>query len=158
VGGGHCGRALAKVASLLHFDIVVVDDRPDYARPEDFPYPNVSQTLCAAPDFSDIPLPDENTYVALISKGYLSDEAALRRILDTSAAYIGLIGSKRKRDTVYENLRKDGISQERLERIFAPIGIEIGAETPEEIAISILAEIVRVRAKNRTAPPPHEAP
>lgn len=149
VGGGHCGRALARMASLLDFAIIVADDRADYARPEEFPYPNVEGVLHLPPDYEGLPTPDENTYVALVSKGYITDEAALRRLLDAPAAYIGMIGSRRKRDLVFDNLRADGIPEEALARIHAPIGLEIGAETPEEIAVSILAEIIQVRAQRK---------
>jgi xanthine dehydrogenase accessory factor len=149
VGGGHCGRALARMAALLDFTITIADDRADYARPEDFAYPNVENVLRLPPDYAGLPTPDEQTYVALISKGFVTDEAALRRVLDTPAAYIGMIGSKRKREVVYANLRADGISEETLARVHAPIGLEISAETPEEIAVSILAEIIQVRAQRR---------
>ncbi len=151
VGGGHCGRALARMASLLDFSITVVDDRAEYARPEDFPFPNVESVLQLPPDFAGLPTPDERSYVVLISKGFVTDEAALRRVLDTPAAYIGMIGSKRKREVVYTNLRADGVPEEKLARVHAPIGLEIGAETPEEIAISILAQIIQVRSQKRQA-------
>lgn len=153
VGGGHCGKALALLASHLDFDIVIADDRAEYAKSESFAFPNVSQVLHLPPTYEGLPYPDANTYVALISKGYITDEAALRRILDSPAAYIGMIGSIRKREVVFENLRKDGVTEERLAQIYAPIGIEIGAETPEEIAISILAEILRVRNEHRKRTP-----
>lgn len=149
VGGGHCGRALARMASLLDFDIVVADDREEHSRAEDFDFPNVSQVLHLPATYEGLPAPDENTYVALVSKGFITDEAALRQILGCPAAYIGMIGSCRKRDTVYENLRKDGVSEEALAAIHAPIGLEIGAETPEEIAVSILGEIIRARSQRR---------
>lgn len=152
VGGGHCGRALARMASLLDFSIIVADDREEYVRPEDFAFPNITQVLRLAADYEGLPTPDENTYVALVSKGFLTDEAALRRILDTPAAYIGMIGSRRKREVVYDKLRADGISEERLARVHAPIGLDIGAETPEEIAVSILGEIIQVRAQRRADP------
>ncbi|MDQ3812758.1 MAG: XdhC/CoxI family protein [Armatimonadota bacterium] len=149
VGGGHCGRALVQAAALLDFSIVLADDRADYARPEDYPFANVEAVLHLASDFAGLPLPDEATYVVLVSKGFLTDEAALRRVLDTPAAYIGMIGSKRKRETVFNNLRAAGIAEKKLARVHAPIGLEIGAETPEEIAISILAEIIQVRAQRQ---------
>jgi xanthine dehydrogenase accessory factor len=85
--------------------------------------------------------------VALVSKGYISDEAALRRILDSPAAYIGMIGSKRKRETVFASLRASGVAEEKLSSVCAPIGLDIGAETPAEIAVSILAQIIQVRAQ-----------
>lgn len=153
VGGGHCGRSLAKIASLLDFEIVIADDRAEYAQPESFAFPNVSQVLHLPPNYEGLPCPDANTYVALISKGYLTDEAALRRIIDSPAAYIGMIGSIRKREIVFDSLRKEGIPDSRLAQIYAPIGVEIGAETPDEIAISILAEIIRVRVEQRKQAP-----
>jgi xanthine dehydrogenase accessory factor len=151
VGGGHCGRALAKMASLLDFSIIVVDDREEYARPDDFRFPNIEQVLRLPADFEGLPEADETTYVALISKGYITDEAALRRVLDSPAPYIGMIGSVRKREVVYDRLRAEGVSEEKLARVHAPIGLEIGAETPEEIAVSVLAEIIQVRAQRRLA-------
>ncbi|HLK60500.1 MAG TPA: XdhC/CoxI family protein [Chthonomonadaceae bacterium] len=152
VGGGHCGRALAQAASLVGFRLVIADDRAEYARPEDFSLPNVESVLHLPPDFNGLPVPDEQTYVVLVSKGFVTDEAALRRVLNTPASYIGMIGSRRKRDVVYANLRADGVTEEALARVHAPIGLEIGAETPEEIAISILAEIIQVRAQKAPKP------
>jgi xanthine dehydrogenase accessory factor len=149
VGGGHCGRALAQAAALLEFSIVVADDRVEYARPEDFPFPGVEQVLHLPPDFRGLPEPDDQTYVVLVTKGFVTDEAALRRVIDSPAAYLGMIGSLKKRDVVYANMRADGIAEEKLAKVHAPVGLEIGADTPAEIAVSILAEIVQVRAKRR---------
>lgn len=147
VGGGHCGQALARAASLLDFSLVVADDRAEFARPEDFPYPNVDRVIHTPPDYAGLPEPDIRTYVILVSKGFLTDEAALRRVIGSPAAYIGMIGSLRKRAAVYDKLKADGITDEQLARVRAPIGLEIGAETPEEIAVSILAEVIRVRSE-----------
>lgn len=152
VGGGHCGQALARAASLLDFTLVIADDRPEHADPALFPFSSVEQVLCLPADYSGLPEPDARTYVALLTKGYSTDEAALRRVLFSPAAYIGMIGSVRKRETVYANLRRDGIAEEVLARIHAPIGLEIGAETPDEIAISVLAEIIQVRHERRIPP------
>lgn len=149
VGAGHCGRALARMASQMDFSIIVADDRADFAVPERFPYEGVEAVLHLPPDYDGLPAPDDATYVALVSKGFVTDEAALRRVLSSPAPYIGMIGSCRKRDVVYERLRADGISEAQLARVHAPIGLEIGAETPEEIAVSILAEIIAARAKRR---------
>lgn len=145
VGGGHCGRALAEAASLLDFSIVIADDRAEFARPEDFAFPNIASVLHLPADFAGLPEPDNRTYVALVSKGYVTDEAALRRVIDSPAAYIGMIGSRRKRDIVFDRLRADGVSEEKLSRVRSPIGLEIEAETPQEIAVSILAEIIAAR-------------
>ena len=145
-GGGHCGRALAQAASLLDWDIVVCDDRDEFARSESWGYPNISQVVHLSSDAREVPDVDESTFIALVGKGAGIDEAVLRRVLNSNAAYIGMIGSRRKRETVFSNLRGDGISQEILSRVQAPIGLDIGAETPAEIAISILAQIIAIRA------------
>ncbi|HZZ41799.1 MAG TPA: XdhC/CoxI family protein [Tepidisphaeraceae bacterium] len=149
VGGGHCGRALARAASLLDFSLVVADDRAEFARAEDFAYANVESVLHLPGDFAGLPEADERTYVLLVSKGFLTDEAALRRVIGSPAAYIGMIGSLRKRQAVYEKLKADGITDEQLARVHAPIGLEIGAESPEEIAISILAEVIKTRSAHK---------
>jgi xanthine dehydrogenase accessory factor len=150
VGGGHCGHALAKAASLLDFSIVVADDREEYTRPEDYAFANVESVLRLPPSFEGLPAPDERTYIALVSKGFLTDEAALRRVIDTPAAYMGMIGSLKKRETVYDRLRADGYTEAQLARVHAPIGLEIAAESPQEIAISILAQVIQARAKLRS--------
>jgi xanthine dehydrogenase accessory factor len=149
VGGGHCGRALVQAAALLDFSIILADDRAEYSHHEDYPFSNIEDVLHLSPDFAGLPVPDEATYVVLVSKGFSTDEAALRRVLDTPAAYIGMIGSKRKREVVLNNLRASGIAEEKLARVNAPVGLEIGAETPEEVAVSILAEIIQVRSRAR---------
>jgi len=153
VGGGHCGRAVAKLASLMDFSIVVADDRAEYARAEDFPFANIESVIHASADFTDLPVVDEQTYVVLVSKGYLTDEAALRRVIASPAAYIGMIGSINKRDAVYQKLLEGGIDPKLLERVHSPIGLEIGAESPEEIAVSILAEIIQIRAEEKRHKP-----
>ncbi|MDE2125497.1 MAG: XdhC family protein [Armatimonadetes bacterium] len=153
VGGGHCGRALARLAAGLDFEIDVVDDRSDVAVSEAFPWENVRSVTCLPPDMEGLPDPDEQTWVALVSKGLATDEAALRRVLRSDCAYIGMIGSRRKRDLVFEHLRAEGADEELLQRVHAPIGLEIGAETPEEIAISILAEIIQLRSARQTQAP-----
>jgi xanthine dehydrogenase accessory factor len=144
VGGGHCGRALARASQLLGWEIVLCDDREAWSGHDDLP-PQV-EVLRIAPDAHDLPTVDESTFVVLVGKGYPLDEAALRHLLPSSALYIGMIGSRRKKQTVFDNLRRDGFSDEQLNRVHAPIGLDIGAETPEEIAVSILAEIIQVRA------------
>lgn len=149
VGGGHCGRALARAASLLDFTIVLADDRAEFAQPQDYEIPHVEQVLHLPPDYEGLPEPDESTYVVLVSKGFATDEAALRRVLNSPAPYLGMIGSRRKREVVYDHLRAEGVPEERLARVHAPIGLDIGAETPEEIAISILAEVIQARAQQR---------
>ena len=151
VGGGHCGRAVARAASVLDFSIVVADDREEYAQPEDFQFSGVEKVMHLPPDFVGLPAPDERTYVVLVSKGYTTDSAALRRVIGSPAAYIGMIGSQKKRQTVYDELRAEGVTEQQIARVHGPIGLDIGADTPEEIAISILAQVIQVRAQRRRA-------
>ena len=153
VGGGHCGRALAQAASHLDFSIVIADDREEFSRAEEFPFPNVEAVVHAGSGFERLPEPDAFTYVALVSKGFQTDEAALRRVIHSPAAYIGMMGSLNKREFVYDRLRADGITKAALARVHSPIGLDIDAQSPEEIAISILAQIIQVRAARRTIGP-----
>ncbi len=143
VGGGHIGQALARLASLLDFQITLIDDREEYSTALDID--KRIQVIHTDPDYSAIPEPTPNTYVCLVSKGYVTDEAALRRIIRSPARYIGMIGSRKKVRTVYDNMQRDGFEGGLFERMHAPIGLDIHSETPEEIAVSILAEIIRVK-------------
>ncbi|MBL7959065.1 XdhC family protein [bacterium] len=145
VGGGHVGKALAKAASLLDFTITIVDDRKEYTAGDD---PGLKiNWIHTPPDFSAIPMITENTYICLVSKGCPTDEAALRRVIGSPAKYIGMIGSKKKVQTVYKNMQADGFDPSLFERIHAPIGIDIGGDSPDEIAVSILAEIISIKNK-----------
>jgi xanthine dehydrogenase accessory factor len=158
VGGGHCGRALAQAASLLGFAIVVADDRAEFARREDFSFPGVEQIVHIAYDFHDLPEPDAQTYVVLVTRGFETDQAALRQVVNSSAAYIGMIGSQKKRHQVFANLREQGVSANALARVHVPVGLDIGAQTPAEIAVSILAQIIQIRARRNAERPaaPHQ--
>ncbi|MBL7995906.1 XdhC family protein [bacterium] len=147
VGGGHVGKALAKAASLLDFYITIVDDREEYAIGNE-PESRINW-IHTPPDFSAIPKINENTFVCLVSKGCPTDEAALRQVINSPARYIGMIGSKKKVQTVYKNMQADGFDPSLFKRIHAPIGIDIGGDSPEEIAISILAEIISTKNQKR---------
>ncbi len=149
LGGGHVGLALSRLGRELGYDIVVGDDRAEYASPERFP-PGVA----AFRTNRDYELPAEavrpgrDRYVAVVTRCWETDLAALRPWLADrapSAKYLGLIGSRRKVRGVLARLREERVPEERIEKIHAPIGIEIGAITPEEIAVSILAEMTAVR-------------
>ncbi len=129
VGGGHIGQPLAEMGRLLGFQVEVVDVRPERAT-----VPHLDPTTITP-----------QTYVVLITEDHRTDEQALRQVLDTPAAYIGMIGSLRKVSIVFDHLRADGVSEERLAQIHAPIGLDLGGRSPAEIALSILAEIVQVR-------------
>lgn len=144
VGAGHIGRALAKLANMLGFHVAVIDDREEYADPALIP--EASEVICdefeAALDRYPI---GPNTTVVLVTRGHRQDEAALRRCLGRGAAYLGLIGSRRRTATVLSHLHDEGFDPAELARVRTPIGLFIGAETPEEIAVSIVAEVIMLR-------------
>ena len=146
VGGGHCGRALAQAATLLgDFQVTLADDRPEQI--EARLMPEAVTVIRLAPDQADLPLlVRAHTYVVLVSRGAETDEMALRRIIYSPAPYIGMMGSRRKVRTVLDRLKADGICEEHLARVHAPIGLAIGAESPAQIAVSILAQIIAVRS------------
>src|SRR3990170_4161677 len=144
VGGGHIGKALATIGDLCGFSVVVVDDRPDYANQERFP--EAGRVVCG--DFAEVlrGLPiDSNTYVVTVTRGHKHDEESLRQVAESPAAYVGMIGSKRRGAAVLQHLIDDGLDPEAVRRVHTPIGLDIGAETPEEIAVAIMAEVVQVR-------------
>lgn len=147
IGGGHVGQALAKAASLLDFRITVVDDRADFSTALDLG-PGI-KTMHTSPDFSDIPATGPNAFICIVSKGYASDELALRQVIRRPSKYIGMIGSRKKINRVYDNMEKDGFERTLFEKVHAPIGIEIFSDTPEEIAVSILAQMIQVKNRGR---------
>ena len=142
VGGGHIGKALATIGHLCGFSVAVVDDRPDYANPERFP--EADHVLCG--DFVEtlrgFPI-DANTYIVCVTRGHKHDELSLRQVVASPAAYVGMIGSKRRVSAVLQHLLDDGYDPEAIARVHTPIGLDIGAETPEEIAIAIMAEVIQ---------------
>jgi xanthine dehydrogenase accessory factor len=144
IGGGHIGKALAVIGDLCGFSVEVVDDRPEYANAERFPEAErISQGR-----FDEVlegyPI-DGNTYVVCVTRGHKHDETSLRAVAPSPAAYVGMIGSKRRVSAVLQHLVEDGVDPDAVARVHTPIGLDIGAETPEEIAVSIMAEIVMVR-------------
>jgi xanthine dehydrogenase accessory factor len=143
-GGGHIALALAKMAKLVGFKIVVIDDRPEFANPQRFPEAEQTLAIDFAKAFSRLKI-DKSGYIVIVTHGHKGDEVVLQGALRTKAKYIGMIGSKTKNKTVFSNLRAKGISQELLDKAYTPIGLRIGAQTPEEIAVSILAEVIKIR-------------
>ncbi|GAI66304.1 unnamed protein product, partial [marine sediment metagenome] len=132
------------VAKLLDFKIVVIDDRPEYANAQRFPEAELTLAEDFAKAFQKLKV-HKSSYIVIVTHGHKSDENVLEGALATEAKYIGMIGSKTKNQTIFSHLLSKGISQKRLDRVHAPIGLNIYALTPEEIAISILAEIIKVR-------------
>ena len=143
VGAGHCGRALARAAVFSGYEVTVTDERAEQLDPAAFP-PGAS-LVHVKTDYSDLPLPGPEDFVALVSRGHVTDGLAFRRLRHTPMAYLGMIGSKAKRKALFDELRAEGFTDEELNRAHNPIGLPIGAESPEEIAISIVAELIARR-------------
>jgi xanthine dehydrogenase accessory factor len=145
-GAGYVAQALARLATHLDFRLVVVDDRRDLADPQAF-----GDKVQLA--FGDIPetirelQPDESSWIVIVTRGHHLDKDALQAALQTNAAYIGMIGSPSKVKHIFKDLLKAGIEHARLAQVHAPIGLDLGAETPDEIALSIAAEMVMLRKK-----------
>lgn len=143
-GGGHVSKYISRAASMAGFRITVIDDRSEYANAVRFP--EAEHTL--AVDFNDalsrISV-TPSTYIVIVTRGHRSDEEILERVVGLPAKYIGMIGSKRKVLTTYGHLAERGVSADVLSRVHAPIGIEIGATTAEEIGISVVAQLIAVR-------------
>jgi len=141
-GGGHISIVLAKILKLLEFNVTVTDDRRKYANKKRFPDINEIIAGDYNKQFSKLKIND-NTYLIIVTRAHSQDEICLFHSLKTNARYIGMIGSKNKFEIIKTNLLKRGFRKKDLERIHCPIGIDIGAQTPEEIAISITAEIIK---------------
>lgn len=144
VGGGHIGLALAQFGELLGFSVTVIDDRAEFANRERFPMADEVIAADAGAALDGMAL-DATAHVVLVSRGHRQDEEALRHAVGRGAAYVGMIGSRRRTGTVLRHLGEEGVAEADLEVVSTPIGLDIGAETPEEIALSILAEIVMLR-------------
>lgn len=145
-GAGHVSRATARIAATVNFRVVVVDDRGDFANEERFPDADEVVVLDSFDDsFGDREI-DPGDYIVIFTRGHVHDKTVLGQALKTPAHYVGMIGSKRKRNAIYEALLEEGISQQDIDRTYSPIGLTIGAQTPEEIALSIVSELVAVRA------------
>jgi len=146
-GAGHIGRVLAQVAVTAGFEVHVIDDRSDYANATRFPEPIRTHAGDIARSLAELTI-DPNTFIVIVTRGHKNDEVALLAVLDSPAKYIGMIGSRRKIDVIYDDMRREGATEQALARIRAPIGIDIGAVTTEEIAVSIVAQLVQVRRRS----------
>jgi xanthine dehydrogenase accessory factor len=142
-GAGHVGQAIATMAISCEFDVTVIDDREDIMTATRFP---TAKRLIGPIERELVQCPiDAHTFVVIVTRGHKNDAAALGAVVNSSAAYVGMIGSKRKVRTILEGLEQAGVPRERLLKVHAPIGFEIGAITPGEIAVSVCAELVAVR-------------
>ncbi|MEX0785579.1 MAG: XdhC/CoxI family protein [Dehalococcoidia bacterium] len=144
VGGGHIGQSLSTVGSHAGFSVTVLDDREAFANEERFP--DADRVICGdlVAELRRFAI-DGATYIVLVSRGHKQDELGLQEVVASGAAYVGMIGSRRRVSTVLTHLARAGAPRDALERVHTPIGLDIGAETPEEIAVSIVAELILVR-------------
>ncbi len=149
-GAGHVSSKIVPLATQVGFKTVVIDDRPEFADSKNFPeaaevhqYPfeGVLQRLAV----------NESSYLVIVTRGHIHDKTVLAQCLKTNARYIGMIGSRRKIAMVFERLQEEGLTKKDIDRVHAPIGVDIGAETPEEIAVSIVAELISIRAGREKA-------
>jgi xanthine dehydrogenase accessory factor len=150
-GAGHISRYLAPVASLVGFQVIIIDDRAEFANRESFPQADEIWVEAFEAIGAKIE-PSEQSYMVIVTRGHRHDYTVLKQLLPLESRYIGMIGSSRKRAMIYQKLmQEEGYTRRELERVHAPIGLAINAETPEEIAVSIVAELVSVRAEGRSA-------
>lgn len=147
LGAGHVGKALAQVAAFSGFRVTVTDDREEYANRENLPHADEILVHTFLDIFSGLCI-DNSIYIVIATRGHNHDLDALKASLRTSAGYIGLLGSSRKRALLFRTLRDEGFSQSDIDRITIPVGIPIHSITPEEIAISIVAQLIEKRRTN----------
>lgn len=149
-GAGHIGRKLAPLTRSVGFNTVVLDDRADFANRENF---RTADRVLVVDSFEDAVEGldiDGDSYLVVVTRGHAHDKTVLSHALRTGAGYIGMIGSRRKRDAIYAALEKEGFAPGAFQRVHCPIGLDIGAETPEEIAVCIVAELIQARAGKNT--------
>ncbi len=152
-GAGHIAINLCQVAANAGFDLIVTDDRTSYATKERFPAAREVHAL----DFAEATRkldPNETSYIVIVTRGHRDDMRVLRWAVQTRARYVGMIGSKRKVIEIFKTLQKEGVPAHLFDRVHAPIGLDIGAITPEEIAVAITAELIAIR-RHASAGLPH---
>ena len=143
-GAGHVGQALCHLGSWLDFDIVIVDDRVDFASAERLPEANKIIVGDIATELRNYPI-TPLTYVVIVTRGHQHDESALHSVVESNARYIGLIGSRRKIKLIFDDLLELGIPDEKLQRVYAPVGLNINSKTVPEIAVSIASQLIQIR-------------
>ncbi len=146
-GGGHIGKVIAQMAVPLGFSVCVIDDREQYANLNRLQPPITPVVGDIARTLADSPI-DPNTFVVIVTRGHRHDERALAAVLDSPAKYIGMIGSRKKVEVIFRDLKRDEATAEQLERVRAPMGLPIHAITVEEIAVSVMAQLVEVRRRD----------
>jgi len=147
LGAGHVGKALSSVAAFSGFRVTVVDDREEHANRENLPRANNVIVSEFASVFSKVAV-DKKTYLVIATRGHNHDLDALKAALKTEACYVGLLGSRRKKALLFKTLREEGFPDYDIQRVIIPVGLPIGSVTPEEISISIIAQIIEQRRRN----------
>ena len=147
-GAGHVSEYVSKLAKMVGFHVTVIDDRSEFANKERFPDADTVIVDGLETVFDQLHI-TMDSYIVIVTRGHLFDQSVLEKSLDTAAGYIGMIGSKRKRNMIYRSLLEKGFEQTALDRVFSPVGVAINAQTPEEIAVSIVAELIRERAPEK---------
>lgn len=145
-GAGHIAQHLAHFARMLDFQVVVIDDREEFACRDNFPDANeimINKIDDALANFDILP----HHYVVIVTRGHQFDESALEQVVYSQAAYLGMIGSRKKVKQAFDNLKNKGIPEDRLQKVYAPIGLNLGGERPSEIALSIAAQLVEIRSR-----------
>jgi xanthine dehydrogenase accessory factor len=146
-GAGHVSRPVAELAAMVDFRTVVLDDRADFANKERFPKADQIIVVPSYDNLFDGLEIERDSYLVIVTRGHLHDKTVLEQSLRMKAGYIGMIGSKRKQHLLYEELLGKGFTEDDLKRVHNPIGLDINAETPEEIAVSIVAQLILVRSQ-----------
>jgi xanthine dehydrogenase accessory factor len=147
IGGGHCALAFAKIMSMMDFYIHLYDTRPNLHTMNQNDHVHQKQVLKEYAELTDLISPGSNQFVVIVTFGYRTDEIAVKALLLKEFQYFGLLGSDKKIEKLLSELKKEGFSQKQLEKIHAPVGLPINSQTPEEIAISIAAQIIQVKNK-----------
>jgi xanthine dehydrogenase accessory factor len=147
LGAGHVSKPTVHLAALVGFDVIVIDDRSKFANKERFPEASeirVVEDYRRSYDNSEI---DSDTFIVILTRGHLFDRVSLEQALKTKAGYIGMMGSKKKRESIFATLKDIGFTDADIARVHSPIGLAIEAETPEELAVSITGELIKERAQ-----------
>jgi xanthine dehydrogenase accessory factor len=146
-GAGHVGRCVAHLAAYVDFKVVVIDDRAEFLSPEEMPDADQLMTVDAFDDVEKNLEIASDSYLVIVTRGHLHDKTVLQQAIRHDVAYLGMIGSRRKTNLIFQGLLQEGATREQLEKVHSPIGLPIGGETPQEIAVSIVAEMIQVRDK-----------
>ena len=146
LGAGHVALETAQLSTFAGFDVIVMDDRPEFANVQR--YPDAQEVISLESFDNCLPQLSTNDYVVIVTRGHLYDRDVLAQALRTDAGYIGMIGSRKKRDVIYDSLKEEGFTDADFSRVSCPIGIDIRADTPQEIAVSIVAELIQSRSEH----------